>query len=117
MKVAGLLLALLAVGGCATVNEIEQTHETMDVMSGKDPKDYSECLVHKLSETRGPVTVEKSGSGYKVVVPSKLSTGPAAVVDIQERSGGSTVKVHERLSNLPLRFKDVQKAATQCISG
>jgi hypothetical protein len=117
MKVAGLLLAMLALGGCATVEEIEHTHETMDVMSGKDPQDYTQCLAHRLADSRGPVTVEKNGSGFKVIVPRKLSTGPAAVVDVQERSGGSSVKVHERLSNLPLRFKDVQKAATQCISG
>lgn len=117
MKVVGLFLAMLALGGCATVAEIEQTHETMDVMSGKDPKDYTQCLARKLSDTRGPVAIDKSGSGYKVVVPRKFSGGPAAVVDVQERSGGSTVKVHERLSNLPLRFKDVQKAATECISG
>lgn len=117
MKAVGIFLALLALGGCATVAEIEQTHETMDVMSGKDPKDYTQCLARRLAETRRPVAIDRSGSGYKIVVPRKLSSGPAAVVDVQERSGGSTIKVHERLSNLPLRFKDVQKAATDCISG
>lgn len=117
MKVPGLLLAMLALGGCASVAEIEQTHETMDVMSGKSPKAYTQCLAHALAATRDPVTVEPAGNGYKVIVPRKLSSGPAAVVDVQDRSGGSTIKVHERLSNLPLRFKDVQKAATECISG
>jgi Asp-tRNA(Asn)/Glu-tRNA(Gln) amidotransferase A subunit family amidase len=117
MKAVGVLLAMLTLGGCATVAEIEQTHETMDVMSGKDPQDYTQCLARKLAATRGPVAIDKHGSGYKVVVPRKLSSGPAAVIDVQERSGGSTIKVHERLSNLPLRFKDVQKAATECISG
>ncbi|MBA1242336.1 MULTISPECIES: hypothetical protein [Pseudomonas] len=117
MKVAGLLLAVLSLGGCATVAEIENTHETMDVMSGKDPQAFTECLARKLAATRGPATLVKNGSGYKVIVPRKLSSGPAAVVDVQERSGGSTIKVHERLSNLPLRFKDVQASVTECISG
>ncbi|WP_263264213.1 hypothetical protein [Pseudomonas sp. RIT-PI-S] len=117
MKVVGLLLGMLTLGGCATVAEIEQTHETMDVMSGKDPQDYTQCLARKLSASRGPVAIDKTANGYKVIVPRKLASGPAAVVDIQERSGGSTIKVHERLSNLPLRFKDVQAAATECISG
>lgn len=117
MKARGLLLAMLMLGGCATVEEIEQSHETMDVISGKDPKDYSQCLARELADSRNPVTVERKGSGYRVIVPRKLSSGAAAVVDIEERSGGSAIKVHERLSNLPLRFKDVQKAATECISG
>jgi hypothetical protein len=39
------------------------------------------------------------------------------VLDIESRSNGSSIKVYERLSNLPIRPKDVQAAATECISG
>ncbi|EGH17438.1 putative lipoprotein, partial [Pseudomonas savastanoi pv. glycinea str. race 4] len=37
--------------------------------------------------------------------------------DVESRSGGSTIKVYERLSNVPIRFRDVQNAAEACISG
>jgi hypothetical protein len=50
-------------------------------------------------------------------VPQKLSSGPAAVFDIEDRSGGSSIKLHERISNVPLRPFDVRDAATACISG
>jgi hypothetical protein len=50
-------------------------------------------------------------------VPGKLSTGAAAVFDIEDRSGGSSIKLHERMSNVPVRPRDVQKAANACISG
>ncbi|MNR48809.1 hypothetical protein D3C85_1680950 [compost metagenome] len=52
-----------------------------------------------------------------MIVPQKLSSGPAAVFDIEERSGGSAIKLHERISNVPLRPWDVRNAATACISG
>jgi hypothetical protein len=52
-----------------------------------------------------------------VIVPLKLSMGPSAVFDIEDRSGGSSIKLHESMSNVPVRPKDVQKAATECISG
>jgi hypothetical protein len=52
-----------------------------------------------------------------VIIAQSLSSAPAAVFDIEERSGGSSIKVHEFLSNLPLRSTQVRDAATQCISG
>jgi hypothetical protein len=36
---------------------------------------------------------------------------------IENRSSGSSIKVYERIANMPLRPMDVQKAATACISG
>ncbi|MNG27077.1 hypothetical protein D3C84_1121510 [compost metagenome] len=53
----------------------------------------------------------------RVIVPQKLSSGPAAVFDIEDRSGGSSIKLHERISNVPIRPFDVRDAATACISG
>ena len=112
----GILLAA-GLAGCTSVSDIEQSHETMDVISGKEPKAYAQCLATKLQESRGELTIEPMGHGYRVVVPQKLASGPAAVVLVDERSGGSSIKVHERLSNLPVRFGDVRQAATDCISG
>lgn len=117
MKAVWLALAALMLGGCASVSDLEQTHETMDVISGKSPKDYSACLAQRLSSSRSPLTIEPHKSGFRVIVPQKFGSGPAAVVLIEERSGGSSIKVHERLSNLPVRFHDVRNAATACISG
>ncbi|MNJ80288.1 hypothetical protein D3C77_786110 [compost metagenome] len=52
-----------------------------------------------------------------MVVPQKLSDkSPAAVLEISERSSGSAVKLHERLSNFPLRPGDVKAAVSVCIS-
>ncbi|MFF7708935.1 hypothetical protein [Pseudomonas sp. NPDC007930] len=107
----------LALGGCANVADIEKTHETMDVISGKSPKDYAACLAQRLESSRAPLTIEDYKGGYRVIVPQKFSSSPAAVILVTERSSGSAIKVHERLSNLPLRLHDVRNAATACISG
>ena len=64
-----------------------------------------------------PCKLEPQKDGVRVIVPAKFSSGPAAVFDIEERSGGSSIKLHERMSNVPVRPKDVQKAANTCISG
>jgi hypothetical protein len=53
----------------------------------------------------------------RFIVPQKFSSGPAAVFEIEDRSGGSSIKLHERISNVPLRPWDVRNAATACISG
>ncbi|MBJ9976545.1 hypothetical protein IAE35_13510 [Pseudomonas sp. S75] len=111
--------AALMLGGCVSVSELEQSRETMDVISGKTPREYADCVKGKLSETRDPLTEEVRGEGLRLIVPQKLTAGagPAALFDISKRNSGSAIKVHERLNNFPLRLGDVRTAATQCISG
>ncbi|MDI2590308.1 hypothetical protein NYP20_14195 [Pseudomonas sp. N3-W] len=118
MKWGVLVLPLaLAVSGCASVAEINASLPTMNVISGKKPHEYAQCLVTKLASSRGALQLEPHKDGVRVIVPGKLSSGPAAVFDIEERSSGSSIKLHERMSNVPVRPKDVQAAANACISG
>ncbi|MBV4458602.1 hypothetical protein KVG96_11620 [Pseudomonas sp. COR58] len=111
------LPAVLAMSGCASVSEIDATLPTMNVISGKKPHEYAGCLAQRLADTRGALQVEPHKDGVRVIVPGKLSSGPAAVFDIEERSGGSSIKLHERMSNVPVRPRDVRNAANACISG
>lgn len=118
MKWGVLVVPLaLAVGGCASVSDINETLPTMSVISGKKPHEYAQCLVQQLADSRGALQVEPQKEGMRVIVPQKFSSGPAAVFDIEDRSGGSSIKLHERISNVPLRPWDVRNAATACISG
>ncbi|MEN5093947.1 hypothetical protein ABE458_24935 [Pseudomonas protegens] len=107
----------LAISGCASVSDINQTPPTLSVISGKKPQDYAKCLSGKLSDSRGALQVEPRKEGYRVIVPQSLSAAPAAVFYIDERSGGSSIKLHEQMSNNPLRPQDVRKAGEACISG
>ncbi len=75
----------------------------MNVISGKKPLEYAQCLSEKLADSRGALQVEKQKDGVRVIVPQKLTSGPAAVFDIEQRSGGSSIKLHERISNVPIR--------------
>ena len=34
----------LTLGGCVSVSELEQSRETMDVISGKTPREYADCI-------------------------------------------------------------------------
>jgi hypothetical protein len=118
MKWGVLVLPLaLVVSGCANVAEISETLPTMNVISGKKPHEYAQCLVENLAQSRGALQLETHKDGVRVIVPAKFSSAPAAVFDIEERSSGSSIKLHERMSNVPIRPKDVQKAANICISG
>lgn len=108
---------ILAMAGCANVSEINETLPTMSVISGKKPHEYAQCLSEKLADSRGALQMQPHKDGVRVIVPGKLSSGPAAVFDIEDRSGGSSIKLHERMSNVPLRPRDVRNAATACISG
>ncbi|KAB0488535.1 hypothetical protein SAMN04490202_5707 [Pseudomonas reinekei] len=114
---AWVLPLVLALNGCASVEDINESLPTMSVISGKKPHEYAQCLSEKLASSRGALQVEPQKDGVRVIVPQKLSSGPAAVFDIEERSGGSSIKLHERISNVPLRPRDVRNAATACISG
>ncbi|MNG81290.1 hypothetical protein D3C79_399370 [compost metagenome] len=109
----------LTLGGCVSVTELEQSRETLDVISGKKPREYADCVKRRLADTRDPLVEEKRGDGLRLIVPQKLTSGvgPAALLDIDTRGSGSSIKVHERLNNFPLRLGDVRTAATQCISG
>ena len=115
------LLAALSVSlvGCASVSELEQSRETMDVMSGKTPREYADCVKKNLAETRDPLQEERRGDGLRLIIPQKLTSGsgPAALINIEQRGSGSSIKVQERLNNFPLRPGDVRTAATECISG
>lgn len=109
----------LALSGCVSVSELEQSHETMDVISGKTPREYADCVKAKLADSRDPLVEEVRGEGLRLIVPQKLTSGagPAALLDIDKRGSGSAIKVHERLNNFPLRLGDVRTSATACISG
>lgn len=109
----------MALGGCVSVSELEQSHETMDVMSGKSTREYADCVKGKLADSRGALQEEQRGDGLRLIVPQKLTggAGPAALLDIDKRGSGSSIKLRERLNNFPFRPGDVRTAATQCISG
>ncbi|MGC5703253.1 hypothetical protein J4P02_23945 [Pseudomonas sp. NFXW11] len=107
----------LVIGGCSSVSDINQTPPTLNVISGKKPPEYVKCLTAKLAGSRGALQVEPHKDGFRVIVPQSLSPAPAAVFYIESRSGGSSIKLHEQMSNNPLRPEDVQKAGEACISG
>ncbi|SPO66926.1 hypothetical protein [Pseudomonas sp. JV241A] len=113
------VVAALAVtlGGCVSVSELERSPETLNVISGKKPQEYANCVQQQLSESRGQLAVEERHDGLRLVVPQKVGAGPAALVDIDKRGSGSSIKLYERLNNFPLRLGDVKTAATRCISG
>lgn len=120
MRMKWLVPAMLvALGGCVSVSELEQSRETLDVISGKTPRQYADCVKSRLADSRDPLVEEARGDGLRLIVPQKVPTsvGPAALVDIDKRGSGSSIKLHERLNNFPLRLGDVRTAATQCISG
>jgi len=107
----------LTLTGCASVAELEQSPETLAVISGKSPEQYLTCVQDQLKDSRAPLQVTRDKSSIRVIVPQKLADAPAAVMNISERSSGSSIKLHERLNNFPLRLSDVNNAATRCISG
>jgi hypothetical protein len=83
------------------VSEINETLPTMSVISGKKPHEYAQCLAEKAGRqpwraanaaAQGWRSGDRSGEAF---------TGPAAVFDIEDRSGGSSIKLHERMSNVP----------------
>ena len=113
----GVLVAMMVLGGCASVTDIEKTLPTLSVISGKKPDAYAQCLVEQLSKTRKAPQIEPHKDGLRIIVPQKLTSNPTAVIDIEERSGGSSIKVFESMSNVPVRPGDIRKAATHCISG
>jgi hypothetical protein len=108
---------VLAMSGCASVADIDESLPTMNVLSGKKPHEYAQCLSEKLADSRGALQVQAQKGGVRVIVPQKLSSGPAAVFDIEDRANGSSIKLHERISNVPIRPRDVRNAAEACISG
>lgn len=107
----------LTLTGCANVAELEQSPETLDVISGKSPEQYLTCVQEHLKDSRDPLQVTREKNSIRVIVTQKLTDAPAAVMVINERSSGSAIKLHERLNNFPLRLSDVNNAATRCISG
>ena len=113
----GVLVAMLALGGCASVTDIEHTIPTLNVISGKKPDAYAQCLVQQLSKTRNDPQIEPHKDGLRIIVPQKLTSNPTAVIDIEERSGGSSIKLYESMSNVPDRPGDIRQSATHCISG
>ena len=67
---------VLAVGGCASVSEINETLPTMSVISGKKPHEYAQCLAEKLADSRGALQMQPHKDGVRVIVPGKLVHGP-----------------------------------------
>lgn len=117
MKWAVVILALAMAGCTTTVADLQGTLPTMSVISGKSPKDFSDCVVEHLASSRKPSLIEPHKDGYQVIVPQKFSSAPGAVVEVEKSSNGSSIKLYEHLSNVPIRPRDVSNAVDLCISG
>lgn len=67
------MVAALAVtlGGCVSVSELEQSRETLDVISGKSPRAYADCVKQNLADTRDPLVEEQRGDGLRLIVPQR----------------------------------------------
>lgn len=77
MKWMVAVLSVAALGGCVSVSELEQSHETLDVISGKTPREYADCIKQKLADTRDPLVEEPRGDGLRLIVPqAQLRGGP-----------------------------------------
>lgn len=113
----GLWVVMLAMSGCATVADIEKTPPTMSVISGKKPDEFSKCVLAQLDDGRAPSVVEPYDKGLRMVVSQRHTSNPAGIIQIEPRSGGSSIRVYEAMANSPLRPREVQHAATHCISG
>ena len=112
--VAALTLAL---GGCVSVS-VGAIACDPGCDFWQDAREYADCVKAQLADSRDPLVEERRGDGLRLTVPQADSRcWPAALLDIDERGGGSSIKLHERLSNFPLRLGDVRTAATRCISG
>lgn len=81
------------------------------------PPEYAACVVRKLEATRRPPQIEPHKDGVQVIVPQKFSADPSAIFEIEERSSGSSIKLYESMSNVPIRPGDIKKAGEDCISG
>lgn len=81
------------------------------------PPEYAACVVRKLADTRRPPQIEPHKDGIQVIVPQKFSADPSAIFEIEDRSSGSSIKLYESMSNVPIRPGDIKKAAEACISG
>ena len=78
MKWMVAVVSVAALGGCVSVSELEQSHETLDVISGKTPREYADCIKQKLADTRDPLVEEPRGDGLRLIVPQKISSGVGA---------------------------------------
>lgn len=107
--------AVLLLAGCASVKDLEQSPPSMDVRSGKDVQAYTQCLVDRLAKSRAPATLAGTASEQRIIVPSKVSSIPAAVIYVDDSSRGSHITLHERMANNPLRPSDVREAVKYCI--
>lgn len=67
MKRSVWVLAL-AMSGCASVSDINQTPPTMSVISGKKPHEYAKCVADKLASSRGSLQMEPHKKDRKSVV-------------------------------------------------
>ena len=48
---------------------------------------------------------------------AQIGGDPSAIFEIEDRSSGSSIKLYESMSNVPIRPGDVKKAGEECISG
>lgn len=83
-------LAMLAVGGCASVGETLASPPKWTFETAKTPREFRDCYVR--SSDFG-VSITESGPGYLYVAPGGYGAIPGSMWEVQPKGEGAEIRV------------------------
>jgi len=109
---AAAALALLALAGCASVDDLTKRDPAFYGPSTRGAQDYSECVVAAWQGQGSQVERRPIQDGYQVTASSSISV--EAVLNVITYRGKTDVKLYTRLPGRGLD-RDLVEAANLCM--
>jgi hypothetical protein len=111
--IGALALSLLA--GCTTPGDLLKGSPELSATTRNDPKTYALCVYPSWQEYRSSAVMSETSAGYRIVAGSEMNGQTDDVLDIRKSSGGSVVKLFQRMAWQQLGRGELKDAFNRCL--
>jgi len=111
--VGALAVAFLA--GCTTPSDLLKGMPELSAITKKDPKAYAICVYPSWQDYRSSAVMSETSTGYRLVAGNDMNGQTDDVLDIRKSTGGSAVKLYQRMAWQQLGRSELKESFKRCL--
>ncbi len=112
MKALGFFVIMVALAGCATVQELREGEPVSTGQSQKTAQVMSACVAEKWNQTYYNATSVPLADGFSIQILSSSGAGADAVLDVREHAGKTNYVLFERMPSMT--SNKIERAVIDC---
>lgn len=109
------LMAVALLAGCTTPSDLLKRQPELSANTKKDPKAYALCVYPSWQDYRSSAVMSETAAGYRLVAGNDMNGQTDDVLDIRKITGGSAVKLYQRMAWQQLGRGELKESFSSCL--